>query len=94
MTQFIQGGILFLAYPFLSFCGGQALKPFFIHLLGTGSGVSPDKTQLRQDLETTPTGVDFTPTRRELTSTGLDFTDKTIFSPESTAMQQTVIFFK
>jgi hypothetical protein len=35
---------------------------------------SPDKTQLRQDLETTPTGVDFTPTRRELTSTRLDFT--------------------
>ena len=40
----------------------------------TGSGVSPDKTELRQDLETTPTGVDFTPTRRELTSTRLDFT--------------------
>ena len=39
-----------------------------------GSGVSPDKTELRQDLETTPTGVDFTPTRRELTSTHLDFT--------------------
>jgi hypothetical protein len=35
---------------------------------------SPDKTQLRQDLETTPTGVDFTPTRRELTSTRLHFT--------------------
>nr|CAH0102598.1 unnamed protein product [Daphnia galeata] len=56
--------------------------------LDLGSGVSPDKTELRQDLETTPTGVDFTPTRRELTSTRLDFTPKTRFSPESTAMQQ------
>jgi hypothetical protein len=35
---------------------------------------SPDKTQLRQDLERTPTRVDFTPTHRELTSTRLDFT--------------------
>jgi hypothetical protein len=36
-------------------------------LLGSGSGVSPDNTQLRQDLETTPTGVDFIPTRTRIT---------------------------
>jgi hypothetical protein len=47
---------------------------FLAPLVALGSGVSPDKTQLRQNLETTPTGVDFTPTRRELTSTRLDFT--------------------
>jgi hypothetical protein len=47
----------------------RKLQIFDILIIVGGSGVSPDKTQLRQDLETTPTGVDFTPTRRELTST-------------------------
>ena len=52
---------------------------------------SPDKTQLRQDLETTPTGVDFTPDTSRINFDTLRFyIDKTRFSPESTAMQQTV----
>ena len=59
----------------------------------SGSGVSPDKTQLRQDLETTPTGVDFTPTRRELTSTRLDFTPTKQYFPPNRQRCSKLLYF-
>jgi hypothetical protein len=58
-----------------------------------GSGVSPDNTQLRQDLETTPTGVDFIPTRRELISTRLEFTPtKRDFPPNRQRCSKPILF--
>ena len=55
----------------------------FVYIGNMARVHSPDKTQLRQDLETTQTGVYFTLTSRELISTRLEFTPKKRDSPNN-----------